>query len=229
MITIKNLCKSYGSKEIIANWDYHFKNNKIYGLIGRNGIGKTTVLKCVCGLIIPDSGKVFTEKGDISKEDYLNRDITYVNDEAVYYHNLTVWEHLWLICKVEKYRKEEAQAAISFYTNRLHMTEYLNYYPSALSKGTLQRMMLIIGFLRKTPNLLLDEPFNGLDPVQLNEIMQICNEERAKRCLIISSHDIEALAGLCDESLIMGTREIQSVSGKIERSAVNQMIGASYD
>ena len=55
MITIKKLCKSYGSKEIIANWDYHFKNNKIYGLIGRNGIGKTTVLKCVCGLIIPDS------------------------------------------------------------------------------------------------------------------------------------------------------------------------------
>ena len=90
-------------------------------------------------------------------------------------------------------------------------------------------MMLIIGFLRKTPNLLLDEPFNGLDPVQLNEIMQICNEEREKRCLIISSHDIEALAGLCDESLIMGTGGIQSVSGKIERSAVNQMIGASYD
>ena len=71
------------------------------------------------------------------------------------------------MCKVENYTQEEAQKAISFYKNKLHMQEYLNYYPSALSKGTLQRMMLIMGFLRRKPNLLLDEPFNGLDPVQL--------------------------------------------------------------
>ena len=53
--------------------------------------------------------------------------------------NLTVQEHFWLVCKVENYTQEEAQKAISFYTNKLHMQEYLNYYPSALSKGTLQR------------------------------------------------------------------------------------------
>lgn len=108
------------------------------------------------------------------------------------------------------------------------MNEYLNYYPSALSKGTLQRMMLIMGFLRKGTNLLLDEPFNGLDPVQLEEITHICDEERKKRCLIISSHDIETLAELCDEYLVLGANGIQTFSGEIDRKLINHLIGDSY-
>lgn len=228
MLEVRDLHKSYGSKIIIDKWSYRFETGKIYGLIGRNGIGKTTILKCICGLAIPDKAEIFTEKGDLSKEDYLNRDIVYVSDEPIYYHNLTLQEHLWLVCKVENYIKKEAQEAIAFYTNRLHMNEYLNYYPTALSKGTLQRMMLIMGFLRKKVNLLLDEPFNGLDPVQLEEIKHICNEEKKKRCLIVSSHDIEALAELCDEYLVMGSNGIETFSGKIDRSIVNRMIGDSY-
>ena len=228
MLEIKNLYKSYGSRIIIENWSYQFQNGKIYGLIGRNGIGKTTILKCMCGLLIPNKAEIISDKGDLSREDYLNRDIIYVSDEPIYYHNLTVQEHFWLVCKVENYTQEEAQKAISFYTNKLHMQEYLNYYPSALSKGTLQRMMLIMGFLRRKPNLLLDEPFNGLDPVQLEEIIQMCDEERKKRCMIISSHDIESLAELCDEYIVWGTNGIKVFSGKIDRKAVNQMIGDSY-
>ena len=54
MLEIKNLYKSYGSRIIIENWSYQFQNGKIYGLIGRNGIGKTTILKCMCGLLIPN-------------------------------------------------------------------------------------------------------------------------------------------------------------------------------
>lgn len=130
MLDIRNLHKSYGSKTIVDNWNYYFANGKIYGLIGRNGIGKTTILKCICGLLSPETVKIYSERGDLSKEDYLNRDIVYVSDEAIY-----------------------------FYINRLHLKEYIDYYPSALSKGTLQRMMLVMAFLRKKANLLLDEPF----------------------------------------------------------------------
>ena len=101
MLEVRNLHKSYGSKIIIDKWSYHFETGKIYGLIGRNGIGKTTILKCICGLVIPDKAEIFTEKGELSKEDYLNRDIVYVSDEPIYYHNLTLQEHLWLVCKVE--------------------------------------------------------------------------------------------------------------------------------
>lgn len=99
MLDIRNLHKSYGSKTIVDNWNYYFANGKIYGLIGRNGIGKTTILKCICGLLSPETVKIYSERGDLSKEDYLNRDIVYISDEAIY-----------------------------FYINRLHLKEYIDYY-----------------------------------------------------------------------------------------------------
>lgn len=75
---------------------------------------------------------------------------------------------------------------------------------------------------------MLDEPFNGLDPIQIEEVIQICNMERKKRCLIISSHDIESLAELCDEYLILTANGIKTFSGEIDRNIINQMIGDSY-
>lgn len=167
MISIENLTKAYGSKNIITNWHFTFENGKIYGLIGRNGIGKTTILKCMSGLCEADALKLSTDAGDVSDRDYLMRNIYYVSDEPVYYNDLTLKEHLWLICKIENYQKDEAERKINELLRHFHMAEYLNYYPTAMSKGTLQRMMIMIAFLRQDENLLFDEPFNGLDPVQL--------------------------------------------------------------
>ena len=221
MIEIHSLSKSYG-------WSYSFENGKIYGLIGRNGIGKTTLLKCICGLCIPDQADIRSLQGNLSEKDYLDRDIVYVSDEPIFYNDLTFQEHLWLICKIEKYSKIESARKIDYYLECLKMKEYMTFYPNALSKGTLQRMMLIMGFLRKADNLLLDEPFNGLDPVQLAETIQICNRESDKRCIIISSHDIESLAEICNEYLIFNAKGIERLSKEISREEIKRMIGESY-
>ena len=228
MIEIKNLTKSYGSKSILHKWSYPFENGKIYGLIGRNGIGKTTLMKCISGLCMPDECEIHTEQGNVSRMDYLNRNINYISDEPVYYNDLTLYEHLWLVCRIENYKKEDAQKEIAFYVKEFHMEEYLNYYPSALSKGTLQRMMLIMGFLRKDANLLLDEPFNGLDPIQVKETIELCQWQKEKKCIIISSHDIESLGELCGQYLIFTQDGIRTFSGKINRDEVNRLIGESY-
>lgn len=228
MLEIHSLSKSYGNKVIVEDWSYSFEDGKIYGLIGRNGIGKTTLLKCISGLCMPDRADIRSSKGDLSEKDYLDRDIVYISDEPIFYNDLTLQEHLWLICKVEKYSKQEAKKKIDYYLECLKMKEYMAFYPSALSKGTLQRMMLIMGFLRKADNLLLDEPFNGLDPVQLAETVQICTRESAKRCIIISSHDIESLAEICDEYLIFNAKRIERLSKEISREEIKRMIGESY-
>lgn len=228
MISIEKLTKTYGSKSIITNWHFTFENGKIYGLIGRNGIGKTTILKCMSGLCEADALKLSTDAGDVSDRDYLMRNIYYVSDEPVYYNDLTLKEHLWLICKIENYQKDEAERKINELLRHFHMAEYLNYYPTAMSKGTLQRMMIMIAFLRQDENLLFDEPFNGLDSVQLQQALVYCVQEKAKHCMIISSHDIESLEEICDEFLIFKPNEIVSVTGKIDREHVNRMIGESY-
>lgn len=229
MIDIKNIKKTYGSKTIINNWQYTFENGKIYGLIGRNGIGKTTIMKCISGLCEPDEIEVHTESGDVSKLDYLTRNIYYISDEPIYYNDLTLYEHLWIVCKSEGYKRQEAAQRINELVEHYKMAEYMNYYPPALSKGTLQRMMLVIGFLRKTQNLLLDEPFNGLDPIQLNQSLEYCKTHKSDKCIIISSHDIESLEEVCDSYLIFTKDGIVSIDEKIDRKAINAMIGDSYD
>lgn len=229
MIEIKEITKMFGSKSIINDWQYKFENGKIYGLIGRNGIGKTTIMKCICGLLEPDSIELLTDQGDVSKLDYLTRNIYYVSDEPVYYNDLTLYEHLWIVCKVENYKKPEATEKINDLITKFKMEEYLNFYPYAMSKGTLQRMMLMIAFLRKTQNILLDEPFNGLDPIQLEQSLNYCNTYKNDKCIIISSHDIESLEAVCDCFLIFTKDGIISIDEKIDRTRVNTIIGDSYE
>lgn len=229
MIDIQKITKSYGSKTIINNWQFHFENGKIYGLIGRNGVGKTTLMKCICGLLEPDEVKLKTDQGDVSKIDYLTRDMYYVSAEATYYNDLTLYEHLWLVCKVEKYKKTEAIEKIHELLTTFKMEEYLYFFPHAMSKGTLQRMMLMIAFLKKSKNLLLDEPFNGLDPIQLEQSLNFCKGHKQESCIIISSHDIESLETVCDYFLIFTKDGIVLVDDKIDRQMVNTMIGESYD
>ena len=84
MIRLDKLTKSFGSKVIIKNWEYCFENGRIYGLIGRNGIGKTTIMKCISGLEEPDEIAILTEQGDVSNTDYLSRNISYDQAETVY-------------------------------------------------------------------------------------------------------------------------------------------------
>lgn len=229
MIDIREISKSYGSKKIIGNWKYTFENGKIYGLIGRNGIGKTTILKCICGLTEPDSIEICTDSGEVSSSDYLTRNIYYVSDEPIYYNDLTLYEHLWIVCNVEGYSKADAKAKIKELVDTFKMEEYLHYFPASLSKGTLQRMMLMLAFLRRSNNILLDEPFNGLDPIQLEQCLDYCRRHKQDKCIIISSHDIESLEAVCDLLLIFTKDGIVATNENIDRAQVKEMLGDSYE
>ena len=88
--------------------------------------------------------------------------------------------------------------------------------------------MLIMNFFRKDENILLDEPFTGLDPVQLQQTLEICSEQRQKRSMIISSHDIESLGTICDEYLLFTHEGIKSYASDTDRETITKMIGDSY-
>lgn len=87
----------------------------------------------------------------------------------------------------------------------------------------------MIGFLKNTQNLLLDEPFNGLDPIQLKQSLDYCKWNKVNKCILISSHDIESLKEVCDAYLIFTKDGIIEIDEEIDRERVNAMIGDSYD
>mgnify|MGYP003293855480 CR=1 FL=1 len=165
-------------------------------MIGRNGIGKTTLMKCICGLCEADESEIYTENGNVSKLDYLTRNIYYISDEPVYYNDLTLYEHLWIVCKAEGYKKDIAAEKIQDLISKYKMSEYLHFYPPAMSKGTLQRMMLMIGFLKNTQNLLLDEPFNGLDEDTWLDVVRLIRVMAESRPVVLVTHIPEQVQAL---------------------------------
>ena len=119
MIQIQGMTKKYGSKVIVEEWSYRFEKGKIYGLIGRNGAGKTTVMKCISGLLLSDAGNIYTEHGEVTKKDYLDRSILYVSDEPIYYNDLTIYEHLWMVCRLENMDKASAKRKMDAFVEKL--------------------------------------------------------------------------------------------------------------
>lgn len=204
MISIDKIYMKYESIEILSRISYKFDNGKIYGLIGKNGAGKTTFLKIISRLLRKNSGSIYIDDKCIDKRDFLTLPITYIGDSSIYYSDLTLKEHLLLICNIKKFSKKHTIEKVEFLLKILKLEKYQDVFPDTLSKGTLQRMSIAIGIIRDEEYVLMDEPFNALDPVQVESVenLILCEKEKNKT-IIISSHDIESLNKICDVYLIL--------------------------
>ncbi|GAA0735220.1 ABC transporter ATP-binding protein [Clostridium oceanicum] len=231
MISIDNIYMDYDNNEILSNISYKFDNNKIYGLIGKNGVGKTTLLKTICRLIRSNKGNLFLDDKCINSKDFLSLPITYIGDSSVYYSDLTLKEHLLLMCNIKNFSKRESINKIKSLLDTLKLEKYQYSFPDTLSKGTLQRMSIAIGIIRNEPNILMDEPFNGLDPVQVESVENLIMSEREKdKTIIVSSHDIESLNKICDVYLILKNGKLLDyVPRDLTKKNITTMIRDSYE
>lgn len=203
MLEIFDLSVSYDlENKIIDNFSCVFETGKVYGLIGKNGIGKTTLFKSIVNCLSKQNGTVVLDGRDITNTDYLNIPITFISGTLLFFKELTVKDHMLLICNHYKYSKYDAEKEIFRLITNLKLEKYENYFPAALSKGTLKRVEIAIGLLRRNNTLLLDEPMNGLDPIQVKVIEKTIKENKMGKTILISSHDLNSLKNICDHYLI---------------------------
>lgn len=230
MIEITNMDMSYGENKILDEISYKFCSDKIYGIIGKNGAGKTTLLKIMARLIRSNKGDIIINEECINKIDYLKLPITYISDSPVFYSDLTIREHLLLISNIKGFSKINAIRKIDFLINLLKLEDYENMFPSALSKGTLQRLNIAIGLIRDESIVLMDEPFITLDPVQVESVENLILELKNKnRVFIISSHDIDSLESICDKYLILRNGKLLEYDpSEINRKDISKIIFDSY-
>lgn len=230
MILIENIYMSYNGSDILSDITYKFCYGKVYGLIGKNGAGKTTLLKTISRLIRKNRGNIFLNNECINDRDFLSLPITYIGDSSIYYSDLTLKEHLLLICSIKKFSKKESIDKIQFLLNILKLERYKDAFPDTLSKGTLQRMSIAIGIIRDENYLLMDEPFNGLDPVQVESVENLVLSEKEKnKTIIVSSHDIESLNRICDVYLILKDGLLFEFNpDDLTKENIIKMIGDSY-
>lgn len=189
MISVKNLTKAYHDKEVLSNISFEIEDGDIVGLVGPNGVGKTTLLSCMTGLMKPDAGTV-TMANELFTNTQMYRKIGFMQDNSVLYPYLTGYDHLAYVA----YAQKLSLSTIEEVTKRVGNYDYLHKKVGEYSLGMKQHLLFAAAILHNPEVLLLDEPFNGLDPTSLIRIREIIRElAEDKTTVFLSSHNLNEL------------------------------------
>ena len=203
MLKVEGLVKYFNKKAAPAVNDISFvvENGEVFGIIGKNGAGKSTTIKCITGMIPFDQGKITINNNDIVKDAYKAKSlIGYVPDNHSVYENLTGREYINFIADIYKVKPEDREKSINKYSKLLEIDKFLDIQIKAYSHGMKQKVC-ILGALVHEPKLwILDEPFLGLDYQSREEVKLTIQDytKNKKHMVIFSSHDIDTVIELCD-------------------------------
>ena len=211
LLEVKNVNKKFGEHTVLENVSFQMKPGEIIGLVGRNGMGKTTLMKCILGLIKIDSGKItFRGKTEYFTNKAMMDEIGYLLDCKLF-ENLNAYENIkiqeWY--KGKHYNKKEEKRVIE---NILNLVDLKNDKKKVkqYSFGMKQRLGLALALMGDTKLLILDEPFVGLDPIGIKTIREFIfkvSRER-KMAILISSHQLSEIEGICDRYLFISDRQL---------------------
>lgn len=196
-LEIKNLCKTFDNNQVLNDINLEMNSGHIYGFIGRNGSGKSVLLKIICGFYMPTSGMVLQDGVDYSKEGRFPENTRALIEKPKFIPDLTGYENLELLASIQnKIGKEE----IIDIMEKLNLKNEMNKNFSKYSLGTKQKLGIAQVLMENPDMIILDEPFNGVENSTADDIRKMLVEEKNKgKLIIIASHIKEDIETLADE------------------------------
>ena len=209
-LQVQNISYHYGSYQALQETSFTVNNGEIVTITGSNGVGKTTLLECLSGLLLPSSGKVLVDGYDLyQRECSAKRRLSFLPDFPHFYQELTIWEHIRFVAlahSVEQGFEKRADILL----NEFGLTEARDMYPHALSRGMRLKLGIILCLIRPFSVLLMDEPTSVLDPAGTAILCEkLSGLSAAGAAIILSTHDL-SLAN------VLGGRIVQMQRGHID-------------
>ena len=241
MLKVENVTKYYDQHLAVDNLSFEVQDGEIFGLLGVNGAGKTTTFRMIIGLLEPTSGKITL---DGKKIDYNVTDsIGFLTEERSLLTKLTVKEQIIYYGVLKGMKEKEILKELDKWLERFHITEYKDRKIKELSKGNQQKVQFISAVINNPKLLILDEPFSGLDPINVEMFMDAIKEFKKRgSSIIFSSHRMEHVELFCEKLVILvkgksvlegNLKEIKKnyrrknihIIGKVDKEAIKKLEG----
>jgi ABC-2 type transport system ATP-binding protein len=210
MIEVKGLVKTYGNKRAVDGITFTVKRGEILGFLGPNGAGKSTTMKVITGFIRPDAGTATVGGIDVAVDPVgVKRQLGYLPESAPAYPEMTVEEFLRFIAEIRGFRDNgEKRARVEHVLGLTHLASVRTQTIETLSKGYKQRVGFAQALIHNPPALVLDEPTDGLDPNQKNEVRTLIRSMAAEKAVILSTHILEEVEAICTRVIIIASGRI---------------------
>jgi Cu-processing system ATP-binding protein len=200
MMTIENLRKNYGKLPVLKEVTVQFEAGRVISIIGPNGSGKTTMIKCILGMVLPDGGDIKINSQSVLHQHAYRSQIGYMPQIGRYPENMKIRQIISMIKDIRKDAKEIDEELIGLYG----LEEMYDKRMGSLSGGTKQKVSAALSFLFNPKILILDEPTAGLDPVS-SEILKakILKEKKKGKLILITSHIMSEVEEVADEIMCL--------------------------
>ncbi len=230
MLKVENVTKYYGDIKAVDDLSFTIEPGEIFGLLGVNGAGKTTTFRMIMGLLEPNKGSITIND---KKIDYrLVEKIGFLTEERSLLTKLTVKEQVIYYGTLKGMKEKDILKKLDYWLDRFGVSDYKERKIKELSKGNQQKIQFITAIIHEPDLLVLDEPFTGLDPINVESFMSVIREFKQKgKMIIFSSHRMEHVELFCEKLVILkkGRAVLSGNLKDIKRNYQKKIIRISGD
>ncbi len=223
MLEIKNISKSFYRKEALNDVSFTIRKGEIFGLLGPNGAGKTTLIRIINRIVDQDSGSIRFNGNLMTDKDLA--EIGYLPEERGLYKGMTVENHAFFLGRLRGLSKKDVHTKIDYWFDKFKINDWRKKRIEELSKGMAQKVQFICAVLHEPQLLILDEPFSGFDPINVELIKQELIEMRAAgKTIVLSSHNMKSIEEICDRAVLIHESK-KIAEGSISELQADQKMG----
>ncbi|MBI1799512.1 MAG: ATP-binding cassette domain-containing protein [Candidatus Eisenbacteria bacterium] len=202
MLEVHEVTKTYDDRAVVNAVSFDVQPGEIFALLGPNGAGKTTLIRMITDILKPDSGTITLNGAAVGGD--LKRRIAYLPEERGLYRRMRVTDALSYYGELKGMSRQAARSAAASLLDRVALRESANLQVQALSKGMQQKLQLCTALIGDPKLLILDEPFTGLDPINVQLFEEVLQERRAAGAtVLLSTHQMNKVEQLCDRALMI--------------------------
>jgi ABC-2 type transport system ATP-binding protein len=200
-LDVSSVIKKFGEKTVVDSLSFKIDKPGVFGLLGTNGAGKTTTIRMILGILEKNSGNITWNGKPVTRESVK---FGYLPEERGLYPKSNIVAQLSYFGKLRGMDGKSVKKSISYWFDRLKVSEYANSTAEQLSKGNQQKIQLITALLHDPELLILDEPLSGLDPVNTDLFKSVIHElVEKKKFIIMSSHQMQSIEDYCEDLVIL--------------------------